>query len=284
MNNTMVIAKLFYIFADMTGFSKYKPSTESFKVQLENEVRCGNVTRNEQHIVLALLGIEKASTIKIEDDPRLFNILNILELGTSMNMTISEMYNYINNEFKLGRINSYNRELLLEAFNIRYKDIKETEEKLDSGVKYYTLDEIREHGWTIVIYNGKDRRLENAQQFWSREMRYSLMMQDPWVVKNIKDGNYEIIGEGKTIRVRQYYDREHTPMEKVTLSKTINVQIHPMEITQAEKVLQYVNKYNDHLWFGSNIDKDNKIKLNIDKTKRIEEAKKTGNIFKLFKR
>lgn len=284
MNNTLVIAKLLSIFANMTGFNKHKPSTESFKMQLENEVRCGNVTRNEQHIVLALLGIERASTIKIEEDPRLLNILNIVELGTSIDMTIAEMYNYINNEFKLGRINAYNRELLLDAFNIKYKDIKETEIKTENGVKYYTLDEIRDHSWTVIVYNGKDRRIENAKQFWSKDASYTFMMQHPSIVKNIKEGNYEIFGEGETIKIRQYYDRDNTPMEKVAMTKTINARIHPMEIAQAEKVLQYVNKYDDHLWFGANIDKDNKVKINIDKNKRIEEAKRTGNIFKMFRR
>ena len=113
MNNTMVIAKLFSIFANMTGFNKHKPSTESFKVQLENEVRCGNVTRNEQHIVLALLGIERASTIKIEEDPRLLNILNIIELGTSINMTISELYNFLSN-LKLNKEQAKIAELILK--------------------------------------------------------------------------------------------------------------------------------------------------------------------------
>lgn len=271
MNNSLVIAKLLSIFANMTGFCRNKQLTESFKIQLENEVKCGNVTRNEQHIVLALLGIERASTIKVEEDPRLLNILNIVELCTSIDMTIAETYNYINNEFKLGRINAYNRELLLEAFNVRYKDIKETEYKTDEGTKYYTLDDIREHGWTIIIYDGKNRSLDKAQQFWSRSADYTLMMQNHWVVKNIKEGNYSIFCADK--KLGDYMT-----------TKTINGQIHPMEIMQAEQVLTYVNKYDDHLWFGSNIDKDDKIKLNIDRNKRIEEAKRTGNIFKLFKR
>ena len=98
MNDALKIARLLSIFVSMTGLVKSKEKTISFKNQLRNEVMQGRVTPSEESIVLKLMGIEKANTISREDDHRLYNILNIVELCTSINMTKSEIYNYINGE------------------------------------------------------------------------------------------------------------------------------------------------------------------------------------------
>ena len=79
MNDALKIARLLSIFVSMTGLVKSKEKTISFKNQLRNEVMQGRVTPSEESIVLKLMGIEKANTISREDDPRLYNILNIVD-------------------------------------------------------------------------------------------------------------------------------------------------------------------------------------------------------------
>lgn len=284
MNNSLRIAKILSIFVDMTGLCRLKNETISFKQQLHNEVIQKRVTANEERIVLQLMGIEKANTINREDDPRLINILNIVELCTSVNMDKADIYNYINGEFKTGRINQSNRDLLMEAFNVTYQDAKKTiEPERKPEIKYYTLEEIKAKGWTVTVYKDKNRNIETAKQFWSHDASFTFMMQDKEILDRIKVGYYDIDGDGEKIRVRQYIDRDHTPMTTVVMTKKIDARIDPQEIMQAERVLKYVNKYDSNLWMPQQIRNDSTVKIGIDKNK-ITEANRTGNIFKLFKR
>lgn len=284
MNDALKISNILSIFFSMTGLCKNKEKTISFKQQLQNEVYQGRVSPNEQTIVLKLLGIEKANTISREDDPRLYNIFNIFELCTSIEMDKSQIYNYVNGEFKTGRINQNNRDLILEAFNVRYTDTKNCNQtdSRQGNVKYCTLEEILNNGWTIIVYDGNNRSLEKAEQFNRYTGGFSFMLQDPKILKNVKAGNYKIFEIGEKIKIRQYIDRETTPLSTFYMSEDIEVQIDPQEIIQAETVLQYKQKYNTNLWLFKQDNKD-KTNIRIDKDK-IAEAQRTGNIFKLFRR
>ena len=145
------------------------------------------------------------------------------------------------------------------------------------------MEEIYNHGWSIIIYDGNNRDLEKSKQFWSHDARFKTMLQDPMILANIKANNYKIFGEGKNIRVREYIDRENTPMSTVIMPKDIDARIDPQEIAQAEMVMRYNQKYNENLWMLKQASKNDTSNIKIDKNK-LAEVSKIGDIFKLFKR
>ena len=270
MNNALKITNILSIFLNMTGLCKNKEKTISFKKQLQNEVFQGRVLPSEEKIVLKLLGIEKANTISKEDDPRIYNIFNIFELCTSLDMNKSQIYNYVNGEFKTGRINQSNRDLILEAFNVTYADTrnsKQTEVIKQTVVKYYTLEEILNNGWTIIVYENNNRDIEKAKQFNRYTGGFTFMMQDAKIIKNIKEGNYRIFKSGEKIKVRQYIDRENTPKQTFYTTEDVEAQIDPQEIIQAETVLQYKQRYDTNLWLFKQSSNKDGSNIKIDKNK-----------------
>lgn len=283
MVSSLKIAKLLSIFYSMSDIYRDKNGIISFKQQLRNEALRGAVTVTEEKIVLKLMGIEKANTIKSSECARLNNILNIVEYCSTMNLDKSSLYNYINGEFKLGRINQENKELLLETFNTTARDAKMAKEpERRPETRYLTLEQIKKCCYIVTVYDKNNFGWNEEKVFDPTCVNFEFMLQDREVLKAIKDGHYTISGvDGFTVD-RQMIDVENTPLSVGRTRKRISAKIDPQEIIQAEQVMQYVDKYNSKLWLTSQ-SKNNSSKVNIDENK-IAVAKKTGNIFSLFKR